>query len=260
LSFTIALAGKGGTGKTTVAGLVIHYLLERAQKPILALDGDANSNLQDVLGVQVDNTIGRVREDVLESISTLPAGMTKEAYMELKLQQALVEAEGFDLLVMGRPEGPGCYCYANSIFRKYIDMILSNYKFVVMDNEAGMEHLSRHTTQNVDLLLIVSDPTVRGVQSAARISGLVDELKLRIAERFLVIDRAPEKLPPSLIEEIGKAGLELVGTIPEDKWITEYDLVGEPLISLPATSAAVEAVNKIMEKIKVVDFRAKRGA
>lgn len=260
MSFTIALAGKGGTGKTTVAGLVIRYLLERAQKPILALDGDANSNLQDVLGVQVDNTIGRVREDVLESISALPAGMTKEAYMELKLQQALVEEEGFDLLVMGRPEGPGCYCYANSIFRKYIDMILSNYKFVVMDNEAGMEHLSRHTTQNVDLLLIVSDPTVRGIQSAARISGLVDELKLRIAERFLVIDRAPSKLPPSLLEEIKRGGLELIGTIPEDKWISEYDLVGEPLISLPPTSVAVQAVNKIMEKIELVDFKAKRGA
>lgn len=260
MSFTIAVAGKGGTGKTTIAGLVIRYLLERGQKPILALDGDANSNLQDVLGVQVEETVGAARENVMESISTLPAGMTKETYMELKLQQTLVEAEGFDLLVMGRPEGSGCYCYANSIFRKYIDMILNNYRFVVMDNEAGMEHLSRHTTQDVDLLLIISDPTVRGVQSAARINALVDELKLRIAKRFLVVDRAPAKLPPSLMEEIGRCGLELLGIIPEDKWISEYDMVGEPLISLPPTSAAVEAVNEIMEKVKLVDLRARRGA
>lgn len=260
MSFTIAVAGKGGTGKTTIAGLVIRYLLEKGQKPILALDGDANSNLQDVLGVEVENTVGQVREDVLESISNLPAGMTKETYMELKLQQALVEAEGFDLLAMGRPEGPGCYCYANSVFRKYVDLIINNYKFVVMDNEAGMEHLSRHTTQDVDLLLVVSDPTIRGIRTAARINDLVDELKLRIAERFLIIDRAPEKLPPSLTEEVRKTGIRFVGTVPEDKWVSEYDLVGEPLINLPAVSTAVKAVGQIMEKIKVVEYRTKRGA
>lgn len=260
MSFTIAVAGKGGTGKTTIAGLVIRYLLERGEKPVLALDGDANANLQDILGVRVQETVGAAREDVMDSISTLPAGMTKESYMELKLQQTLVEAEGFDLLVMGRPEGPGCYCYANSIFRKYVDMILSNYRFIVMDNEAGMEHLSRHTTQDVDLLLIISDPTVRGIQSAARINSLVDELELRVARRFLVIDRAPAKIPPSLMEEVERCGLELVGTIPEDKWVSEYDMVGEPLIGLPSTSPAVEAVNRIMEKIKIVDSRAKRGA
>ncbi len=260
MSFTIAVAGKGGTGKTTLAGLIIRYLLGKGQKPILALDGDVNSNLQDVLGVEVENTVGQVREDVLETLNTLPAGMTKESYMELKLQQALVEAEGFDLLVMGRPEGPGCYCYANSIFRKYIDLIISNYKFIVMDNEAGMEHLSRHTTQDVDLLLIVSDPTVRGIQSSARINSLVDELKLRITERFLIINRTPEKLPPSLIEEVEKSKMKLIENIPEDKWISEYDLVGEPLVNLPVVSPAVKAVTEIMEKVQAIEYEVKRGA
>jgi CO dehydrogenase maturation factor len=250
LSFTIALAGKGGTGKTTVAALTIRYLIEKYKKAVLALDADANANLKDVLGIgsDVGITVGQAREEVMDSISNMPAGMTKETYMEYKIQEALVEAKGFDLLVMGRPEGPGCYCYANNVFRKYIDILAKNYEYIVMDNEAGLEHLSRHTTQNVDVLLVVTDPIIRGIRSAARIRDLVDELKLNVKEIYLVVNRVKEKLDESLQNEIKKDNLNLIGIIKEDENIMDYDKINRSFFELPKESKAFVDLKNIIDK------------
>lgn len=252
MSFNIAFAGKGGTGKTTIAGLTVKYLIERKLTPVLALDADANANLGDVLGVEAGQTVGSVREDVLEAIHSLPPGMTKESFMELKIQEALVESTGFDLLVMGRPEGPGCYCYANSIFRKYIDMIVDNYRYIVLDNEAGMEHLSRHMTQDVDLLLVISDATVRGIESTGRINELVDELGLNVSSRYLIINRMSQELPGVTREAIAATGLALAGVIGVDPILAEYDLKGRPLFELGAESIAIRALNDILDSLSIV--------
>ena len=169
---SIALAGKGGTGKTTIACLVVRYLVENGKIPVLAVDADANSNLNEVLGLEVKETLGDAREEMKKGVS---GGMTKDVFIEMKLQKAVVETPGLDLIVMGRPEGPGCYCAANTLLSSYLDKLIENYKYVVIDNEAGMEHISRLTTKNIDILLVVSDPTRRWIQTAARIFELTDK-------------------------------------------------------------------------------------
>jgi len=192
MAFVIALAGKGGTGKTTIAGLAIRYIVEKKRKPVLAVDADSNNCLNEALGVNVHATIGALREESLEVIRSggeRPGGMSMEQLFDYQVQQSLIESKGFDLMVMGRPEGPGCYCAANNIIRKYTDKLSESYPYVVIDNEAGMEHLSRRTTHKVDLLLIVSDPTVKGIQTAKRIDDLVDDLQLEIDMRRVIINR-----------------------------------------------------------------------
>jgi CO dehydrogenase maturation factor len=246
MSYQIALAGKGGTGKTTVATLVIAYLLERGKIPVLAVDADANANLNEMLGVEVFRTVGEAREEMKTSV---PTGMTKEIFMEYKVQESLVEAEGFDLIVMGRPEGAGCYCYANTLLSKYIEILLKNYRYILMDNEAGLEHISRLTTRDVNLMLIVTDPTKRGILTAERIRDLTEELKLNIAELKLVVNRSPGPLDPILEEHIRSRGLDLAGVIPADENVVRFDLEGRPIFQLPAESPAREAVYAIMDSI-----------
>lgn len=242
----IAVAGKGGTGKTTLCGLTIRYLLEKGLTPVLALDADPNANLNEILGVKVESTIGDIREDVIDKV---PPGMSKDEYMELKLEESLVEEQGFDLLVMGRPEGLGCYCFANALFRRYMDKLIKSYKYVVMDNEAGMEHLSRKTTRDVDTLLIVSDPTQRGLMAAWKIKTLVEELYIRVGEAFLVLNRTSQEQAEVLESKIGELGFDLIGYVPSDSLIEEFDLKGIPLIKLPESSLALQSVFGIMEKL-----------
>ena len=169
MSFVIGFAGKGGTGKTTIAALTVRYLLEKTKKAVLAVDADSNSCLNEALGVEIHATIGKLREEALDNVRSSadrPGGMNLEQLFDYQVQQSIIESKGFDLMVMGRPEGPGCYCAANNIIRKYTDQLADDYSYVVIDNEAGMEHLSRRTTHKVDLLLIVSDPTQKGVLTA----------------------------------------------------------------------------------------------
>src|SRR5512134_782911 len=183
MAYVIALAGKGGTGKTSIAGLTVRYIVEKKKKPVLAVDADSNSCLNEALGIEVHATIGKLREESLETVRSggeRPGGMSMEQLFDYQVQQSVIEAKGFDLMVMGRPEGPGCYCAANNIIRKYTDKLSETYAYVVIDNEAGMEHLSRRTTHKVYLLIVVSDPTVKGVKTAKRIHELVDELQLDI--------------------------------------------------------------------------------
>lgn len=242
MTFTIAVAGKGGAGKTTFAGLVVRYLLTRGKKPVLAVDADPNSNLHEVLGVAPTTSVGDICEDMLGTVQSGDSlGMDKETWMQYQIQGVLVESAGFDLLPMGRPEGPGCYCYANSLIRRYVDVLQSNYPYVVMDNEAGMEHLSRRTTRNLDLLVIMTDPSVRGIRTVGRINELADELDLEIKSRAVVVNRVEDAMDERLMGEIEKLGLTVAGTVPADKLITEQDLSGESLVAMgdcPATKAA----------------------
>jgi CO dehydrogenase maturation factor len=246
LTYTIAVSGKGGTGKTTLCGMLVKYLLDKGKNPILAVDADSNSNLNEVLGVEVKSTIGEARELMKKDV---PTGMTKETWFEYKVNEALIEANGYDLLVMGRPEGPGCYCAANTLARKYIDILSDNYPYVVIDNEAGMEHLSRLTTQNVDLLIITSDPSNRGMTTAGRIRDLVLELNLDIGRSVLVVNRAPGSLDPAIVRQAGVLGLELAGTIPADEMLFRFDLEGKPTFGLPAGSPAVRSAREIFDRL-----------
>ena len=246
MSYSVALAGKGGTGKTTIAGFLIKYLVEKGKRPVLAVDADANANLNEVLGLQVEETLGDAREEMKKGVAT---GMTKDVFMEMKLQEAVVEASGFDLIVMGRPEGAGCYCAANSLLAMYLDKLMGNYEYLVMDNEAGMEHISRLTTNNIDVLLVVSDPTRRGVQAAARIVELTEELGLNINRKLVIVNQAREGQDKGIQEMVEQHELVLVGIVPEDAELQEFDLNGRPTTELGKDNRAVAASYKIFEKI-----------
>jgi len=211
MAFTIAVAGKGGVGKTTLSALIIVDLLRKGFKPVLAVDADPNVNLNILLGIEAPQAIGTLREKALEEVKNIefPAGMSKATYLEYGFQSCLAEGEGFDLMVMGRPEGPGCYCFANDVLRKFIDKLTPNYRYVVIDSEAGMEHLSRRTTQNVDILFMISDSNLIALKSAKRISDLVDELKLNISKRYLVLNNTENSMVSKITEKIKDTGLEL---------------------------------------------------
>jgi len=245
LSFTIAVSGKGGTGKTTLAGMIIRFLLDKGKGPILAVDADSNSNLNEVLGVKISSTIGNAREVMKKDV---PVGMTKDIWFEYKVQEALTEAKGFDLIAMGRPEGPGCYCAANTLARKCLDILTGNYQYIVIDNEAGMEHFSRLTTRDVDLLFIVSDSSQRGILTASRIRDLIHELDLRIVREVLVINRVQDEPGPEIYEEVKKQNLELGGFLPVDEEVYQYDSEGKPTFQLPLESKAVQSARRIFEK------------
>jgi CO dehydrogenase maturation factor len=254
MAFIIALAGKGGTGKTTIAALTIRYIIEKKKMPVLAVDADSNSCLNEALGVEVRTSIGTLREESLHLIrsgSDRPGGMSMEQLFDYQVQQSLIESKGFDLMVMGRPEGPGCYCAANNIIRKYTDKLSSSYPYVVIDNEAGMEHLSRRTTYKVNLLLIVSDPSVRGIHTAKRINELVDELNLEIDKRALIINRVSEEEVLKLKQYAGECGLFVAGLVPQDAIIFDFDIQGKPVIQIPDDSKALKAVFEILEALNI---------
>jgi len=246
MAFTIGLAGKGGTGKTTIAGLLIKYLVERGKTPVLAVDADANVNLNEVLGLEVNDTLGNAREEMKKGVAT---GMTKDVFMEMKLEHSVVEAKGFDLIVMGRPEGAGCYCAANTLLTQYLQRLIGNYPYVVIDNEAGMEHISRLTTKEVDILLIVSDSSRRGILSAARIAQLTDELGLKIGRKCFIINQAKDDETEILEKMAAEHGLDLAGIIPEDNRIRDFDLKGMPTIELDGDSRSVVAAYGIFNRI-----------
>jgi len=256
LGKTIALAGKGGTGKTTVAAMIIRYLMEKQSGSILAIDADPASNLPLVLGMEVDMTIGDIREDMLDLVQSsgalagsMPGGMSKQDYLDYQVQMALVEGDQVDLLAMGRPEGPGCYCAANQMLRVIIDRLGRQYDYVVIDNEAGMEHLSRRTTRDVDVLLLVTDPTMRGLVAVEQMARMVPGLDIAVKEMYLIVNRLRGELPPPLAEAVERTGLELIGTVPEDPAMAEFEFTGRPLVELPADSAVYQAVKGIAERI-----------
>ncbi|MCC5909302.1 MAG: AAA family ATPase [Clostridiaceae bacterium] len=254
MGYTIAVAGKGGTGKTTTTGLLIDYLVKQGKNPIIAVDADANANLNEVLGEDVDTTIGEIREEVSrreETGNSFPGGMTKAQYLKYSLNTAIVEGRGYDLLVMGRSEGQGCYCYVNGMLREQIDTLSDSYKYLVIDNEAGMEHLSRKTTKKIDTLFLVSDSSRRGIQAVSRINQLVGELELDVKNIYLIVNRVPNgELKEDTKQEIERQGLNLIGVIPMDELVYEYDAKGTPLVQLPEDSPSKIALRDILSRIE----------
>ncbi|GAI27193.1 unnamed protein product, partial [marine sediment metagenome] len=224
-------------------------LMKNGVGPILAIDADPNANLGESLGLDIKQTVGLVLDDFQKDKIKIPPGINKQDYLEYKLNEAMVEAEGLDLLTMGRGEGPECYCYPNLILKKFVDTLAENYAYMVMDNEAGMEHLSRRTTQNVDELFIISDHSVKGVRTVVRIRELVAELKLLVKRQSVIINFVPDGLDPLVAEELKKWGINPTATIPLDGEVYEYDLKLKPLLDLPDTSKAVRAVNDLMAKL-----------
>lgn len=249
MSFNIAVAGKGGSGKTSIAGLIIRYLSRNGKGPILAVDADPNANLGESLGLEIGQTIGSIIASFNEEKIKIPQGMTKEAYLEFKLNRAIVESKGLDLVTMGRGEGPECYCYPNLLLRKFIDTLSQNYTYVVMDNEAGMEHLSRRTTQNIDVLMVVSDHSVKGVRTIARIRDIVSELKLVVKRQLVIINFVPDTLNSTVKEELARLNVNLDTVVPFDEQVQRCDLEMRALFDLPDASRAVMAVNDLMDKL-----------
>jgi len=254
MPISIAVAGKGGTGKTTVCGMLVKYLADRNEGHVLAVDADPNSNLNEVLGVEAPTTLGEIRESMLDKGSGdgLPAGMTKHEYVEYMFGDALFEEKNYDLLVMGRTQGTGCYCYVNGVLRTQIDRYSGSYSHIVVDNEAGLEHISRGTLPRVDILLLISDCSRRGVQAAGRIAKLVVDLKLDPKSMRLIINRAPDgELGEGVVEEIALQNLDLLGVLPQDEAVYRYDSEGLPSSTVPDESPVKVALKDIVSALVV---------
>ena len=250
---TIAVAGKGGTGKTTLCGMLVDYLAKNGKGPILAVDADPNSNLNEVLGVELPTTLGEIREKMQykdAAAESLPPNMTKQEYTEYMFSDALAEEDNYDLLVMGRTQGEGCYCYINGVLKTQIDKYKGGYKTIVVDNEAGLEHISRGILPHIDILLLVSDASRRGIQAVGRISAMVEDLKLHPAVKKLIVNRAPGGvLDAGVLEEIDKQKLDLVGVVPQDEAVYRYDAEGKPSSSVPEGSLVKTALRKILAEL-----------
>lgn len=260
MTTTIALAGKGGTGKTTVSGMIIKYLMQKQEEAILAIDADPSANLNMVLGLDLELTVGDVRENLLTEIKnslklggaargTLPGGMTKQDYLDYEVQFALSESKRFDLIAMGRSEGQGCYCAVNHNLREIIDDISENYRYVVIDNEAGMEHLSRRTTRDVQHLFIISGPTQRGIVAAERIVQLKDELEINIENAYFILNRLPGEMPAPIQERIDKMNIPFLGVVPMDEKLMSFEFSGKPLVDLGDDSPVYLSVAKMMDQV-----------
>lgn len=262
MTTTIAVAGKGGTGKTTICALIIRYLVARGLGPVLAIDADPSSNLNLALGLPLDDreTVGNIREEMLAQVQEqsvagvmaggLVSGLTKPDYFDYHIRSIVVEGNDIDLLAMGRPEGPGCYCPANNALRLVLERISSQYPFVVMDNEAGLEHLSRRTTRDVDHLLIISDPSQRGLVAARRVADLIDELNITVKQAHIILNRLPTPdVPPPLLKTLQSIGVPLLAIIPEDRNLQTLEYSGQPVVDLPTGSPLVEAVVTLAKQI-----------
>ena len=251
MAVQIAVAGKGGTGKTSFCALLIRYLIDAGKYPILAVDADANANLNEALGLEIETETVSELISKTKELHGIPEGMSQETYIEYRLNASLAEGKNVDLLVMGGPEGPGCFCFPNNLLRKYLDNLTRSYKYIVLDNEAGLEHISRRTTQDVDFLFVISDSSARSIRSAGRVKKLLEEIKTKVKKVYLIVTKATEQDIESLREEIEKTGLELAGIIPNDPMVTQYDIKSRPLFELPSDSPAVTAVHSILSQLKI---------
>lgn len=251
MTMTIAFAGKGGTGKTTVSALLIKSLMQRSLGPILAIDADPAANLHLALGMQKPYTIGQIREDMsrVAQAGQLGVSISRHDYLSREIMMALEEGDKVDLLSMGRPEGQGCYCAINHLLREIMDDMNKHYPYVVIDNEAGMEHISRRTTRDVDLLLLVTDPTIRGVKTAGEMIRLAKEVEVNVNKIKLIINRVEQDLPTPLQTAIDELGLEIAAQIPADEKVNYLDAMGEPLTNLDGASPAWQAVKALTGEI-----------
>ncbi|NQU31091.1 MAG: AAA family ATPase [Anaerolineae bacterium] len=260
MTTTIALAGKGGVGKTTIAGMVIKYLAQNQDGAIMAIDADPSSNLNMVLGLDLEWTVGDIREGMLAEVQksllqtgaamgTMPGGSSKQDYLDYEVRSSLSEGDRFDLIAMGRPEGAGCYCAVNHSLREVVDSISKSYRYVIIDNEAGMEHLSRRTTRDVDHLLMVSDPTQRGIVATERIAAMVPDLGINVENIHLILNRVVGDLPAPLMDKVNAMDVNFLGTVPSNNDLMEFEYSGRPLVDLGDESPVYQAVAKMMESI-----------
>ena len=244
----LAVSGKGGVGKTSLSALAVRALVKRGLGPILLIDADPNSNLGEAMGVKVDKTIGTMRQEFFDAKGAVPAGMSKETILEMRLNEVLIETKHFDLMVMGRQEGTGCYCFINNVLRNYGDKLAANYPYIIVDNEAGMEHLSRRTTAKIDTMWVVSDHSIKGARAVVRINELIDELKLPVGRRFAIANRAPDDLEPNFTNLLEQSGLPLAGSIPQDPIVQKFDMSMESFLNIPDDSVAAKRVDAMLEK------------
>ena len=256
MAHVIAIAGKGGVGKTTLCGMLIQYLADRRKGPVLAVDADANSNLNEVLGVEVDMTLGDIREEIaraeISTTSPIPSGMTKADYAEFKFTSAIVEEDDYDLLVMGRTQGKGCYCYVNGLLQAQLAKFQKSYPYIVVDNEAGMEHISRGVLPSMETAILVSDCSRRGIQAVGRIAKLIEECELHPKTVGLIVNRAPKgELNDGIREEIQLQGLNLLGVVPQDDGVYECDCAGKPTSLLPADSPVKKSLYQILDTLNL---------
>jgi len=247
----IAMAGKGGTGKTTTSALLLKYLIKRGMTPVLAVDADANANLNELLDLNITMTLGQIRKELKGDI---PSGMSRDQYMEMKIHQSLIEESGFDLMVMGQPDGPGCYCAANQYLAMTMDKLAENYKYIIVDNEAGMEHLSRMNLRTIDHLLIVSDPSARGILTARRIADITGPLQLDVKKRHLIVNRAPDPVPPALQEKINEAVAEaadmpLAGIISSSDELINQELKGSSYLQISDDTKVIQQAFALFDSI-----------
>ena len=249
MGLTLAMAGKGGVGKTTLAALTIEWLVARGQSPVLAVDADSNANLHEALGVSYAATVGGIRESARSAVPGLQ-GMAKQEFLDLRVQAALVEETGYDLIVMGRPEGQGCYCFANNALRDVLDRLSRQYRHIVVDSEAGLEHVSRRTLLRLDHLVLVSDASVRGLRTAKRLADLADEVALPTASRGLIVNRAPGGvLTDALQREAEATGLPLLAVVPLDPAVAAMDAGGLTVRAIPADAPAREVLGRALERL-----------
>ena len=256
MTYSIAMAGKGGVGKTTFCGLFLDYLAKSGKGPILAVDADPNSNLNEVLGVERTVTLGDIREEIakadLRDKNPIPRGMSKQEYTNFRFGSALLEENNFDMLVMGRTQGKGCYCFVNDLLREQLQKYYKNYKYLLVDNEAGLEHISRGVLPPVDLILLVSDCSRRGIQAVGRIAEMIDQLDFKAGKVLLIVNRAPGgKLEQGILDEINAQKLELLGILPQDDTVYKYDADGRPLASMPEDSPVRVALREIIKKLEL---------
>ncbi len=256
MAHVIAIAGKGGVGKTTLCGMMIQYLGTRKKGPVLAVDADANSNLNEVLGVEVETTLGDIREEIaraeISSKSPIPSGMTKADYAEFKFATAMVEEDDYDLLVMGRTQGKGCYCYVNGLLQAQLTKFQNSYPYIVVDNEAGMEHISRGVLPSMETAILVSDCSRRGIQAVGRIAKLIEECEMHPKTVGLIVNRAPGGvLNEGIKEEIEIQGLKLLGVVPQDEMVYEYDCAGKPTTAIPDDSPVKKALYEILDSLNL---------
>lgn len=244
MGYTIAITGKGGTGKTTIAAIIVRLIRERKLGSVLAVDADPNSNFAEALGVELKGTVGGILDEIASAPEKIPQGMSKVRFIEYELQTAISEGDGFDLLTMGRPEGPGCYCYVNNALRDIVSKLVNSYDYIVIDNEAGLEHLSRRTTRSADILVVVSDATVVGLKAAKRIRDLVRELKIKVERNILLINRFDKE-----IKKIEDLNFESIGWIPDDPYVSKASLNGDSIISLKDDAISIDAVRKLGDKL-----------
>ncbi|MDR2738304.1 MAG: AAA family ATPase [Treponema sp.] len=256
MTYSIAMAGKGGVGKTTLCGLFLNYLAEKGKGPILAVDADPNSNLNEVLGVEKTLTLGDIREEIAKSEfvekNPIPPGMSKQEYANFRFSAALTEMDNYDMLVMGRTQGKGCYCFVNDLLRDQLQKYYQNYNYLIVDNEAGLEHISRGILPPVNLILLVSDCSRRGIQAAGRIAEMIEQLDFKANKVCLMVNRAPAgKLEPGLLDEIAEQKLSLIGVIPMDESVYKYDADGKALVTLPEDSPIKKALEEIIQKLGI---------